>query len=99
MNSARSPLPETDPKLDVPPVVVSVAGAVAAVPALPDQEPDKQTLDTLLECWILITIVAGLSVLKIIMTVKLKKQEKNFLNIANYFRTHTGKPLWAIIQS
>ena len=47
LNSARSPLPETDPKLDVPPVVVSVAGAVAAVPALPDQEPDKQTLDTL----------------------------------------------------
>ena len=59
----------------------------------------QQTLDTLLECWILITIVALLSVLKIMMTIRLKKQEKNFLNIANYFRTHTGKPLWAIIQS
>ena len=36
------PFPETDSKLDVPPVVVPVAGAVAAVAPLAGQEPDKE---------------------------------------------------------
>ena len=36
------PFPETDSELDVPPVVVPVAGAVAAVAPLAGQEPDKE---------------------------------------------------------
>ena len=36
------PFPEADSELDVPPVVVPVAGAVVTVAALAGQKPDKE---------------------------------------------------------
>ena len=44
MQCSMSPFPETDSELDVPPVVVPVAGAVAAVAPLAGQEPDKENV-------------------------------------------------------
>ena len=39
------PFPETDSELDVPPVVVPVAGAVVPVAALARQEPEEETFE------------------------------------------------------
>ena len=45
MQCSMSPFPETDSELDVPPVVVPVAGAVSPVASLAGQEPEEERFE------------------------------------------------------
>ena len=52
------PLPEADSELNVPPVVVPVAGAVVPVTALARQKPEEETFDKMSRVMIKFLLIA-----------------------------------------